>query len=111
MEAYNMKVNYSKLFAKLKMENITQKAFSENVGIGGTTMAKLRKTYLFARLSFGSTPVYLGEKQRQTTFFNAGMLFPCKTVCKQHPKGCEINRSGRQFFAFCKSLKIKGHFS
>ena len=43
MEAYNMKVNYSKLFAKLKRENITQKAFSENVGIGGTTMAKLRK--------------------------------------------------------------------
>ena len=38
-----MKVNYSKLFAKLKRENITQKAFSENVGIGGTTMAKLRK--------------------------------------------------------------------
>ena len=29
--------------AKLKRENITQKAFSENVGIGGTTMAKLRK--------------------------------------------------------------------
>ena len=26
MEAYNMKVNYSKLFAKLKRENITQKA-------------------------------------------------------------------------------------
>lgn len=43
MEAYNMKVNYSKLFAKLKRENITQKAFSEDVGIGGTTMAKLRK--------------------------------------------------------------------
>ena len=42
MEAYNMKVNYSKLFAKLKMENITQKAFRETVGIGGTTIAKLK---------------------------------------------------------------------
>lgn len=42
MEAYNMKVNYSKLFAKLKRENITQKAFRETVGIGGTTIAKLK---------------------------------------------------------------------
>ena len=42
MEAYNMKVNYSKLFAKLKSENITQKAFRETVGIGGTTIAKLK---------------------------------------------------------------------
>lgn len=37
-----MTVNYSKLFVKLKRENMTQKAFSETVGIGGTTMAKLR---------------------------------------------------------------------
>ena len=42
MEVYNMKVNYSKLFAKLKSENITQKAFRETVGIGGTTIAKLK---------------------------------------------------------------------
>ena len=42
MEAYKMKVNYSKLFAKLKRENITQKAFRETAGIGGTTIAKLK---------------------------------------------------------------------
>lgn len=38
-----MKVKYDKLFAKLKAEGMTQKIFSETVGIGGTTMTKLRK--------------------------------------------------------------------
>ena len=42
MGAYNMKVNYSKLFAKLKDKNITQKTFRETVGIGGTTIARLK---------------------------------------------------------------------
>lgn len=37
-----MKVSYSRLFAKLKSENITQKTFREAVGIGGTTIAKLK---------------------------------------------------------------------
>lgn len=41
-EAYSMKVNYNKLFEKLKRENITQKIFRESVGIGGTTIAKLK---------------------------------------------------------------------
>lgn len=43
LEAYKMTVKYDKLFAKLKMESMTQKIFSDTVGIGGTTMAKLRK--------------------------------------------------------------------
>ena len=43
MEAYKMKVDYNKLFIKLKSENITQKVFRENVGIGGTTFKKLRE--------------------------------------------------------------------
>lgn len=37
-----MKVSYSRLFAKLKNENIIQKTFRESVGIGGTTIAKLK---------------------------------------------------------------------
>lgn len=37
-----MKTNYSKLFKKLKMENLNQKVFRDSVGIGGTTMAKLK---------------------------------------------------------------------
>ena len=37
-----MTVDYSKLFAKLKNKNITQKTFRETVGIGGTTIAKLK---------------------------------------------------------------------
>ena len=37
-----MKVDYNKLFAKLKSENITQKVFRETVGIGGTTITKLK---------------------------------------------------------------------
>ena len=37
-----MKVDYNKLFVKLKSENITQKVFRETVGIGGTTITKLK---------------------------------------------------------------------
>ena len=37
-----MKVSYNRLFNKLKGNNLTQKEFRENVGIGGTTMAKLK---------------------------------------------------------------------
>jgi len=38
-----MTVKYDRLFAKLKTESMAQKIFSDTVGIGGTTMAKLRK--------------------------------------------------------------------
>ena len=41
MEAYNMKVNYSKLFAKLKENNLTQKEFKAKANISGGTMQKL----------------------------------------------------------------------
>ena len=37
-----MKVSYNRLFNKLKENNLTQKEFRETVGIGGTTMAKLK---------------------------------------------------------------------
>lgn len=37
-----MKISYDKLFIKLKECNITQKIFRETVGIGGTTMNKLK---------------------------------------------------------------------
>lgn len=37
-----MKIDYSKLFNKLKENNITQKIFRDTVGIGGTTMNKLK---------------------------------------------------------------------
>lgn len=37
-----MKINYSKLFIKIKENNLTQKDFRDNAGIGGTTIAKLK---------------------------------------------------------------------
>ena len=37
-----MKVSYNRLFNKLKENSVTQKQFRETVGIGGTTMAKLK---------------------------------------------------------------------
>ena len=43
LEAYKLTVKYDRLFAKLKTESMAQKIFSDTVGIGGTTMAKLRK--------------------------------------------------------------------
>ena len=43
MEAYRMRVEYNRLFEKLKEEGITQKMFKEKVGIGGTTFKKLRE--------------------------------------------------------------------
>lgn len=42
MEAYRMKVEFNRLFEKLKAEAITQKQFRDSVGIGGTTFKKLR---------------------------------------------------------------------
>lgn len=41
MEAYRMKVEYNKLFEKLKENKITQKDFRNNAGISGATMQKL----------------------------------------------------------------------
>ena len=37
-----MKVEFNRLFEKLKAEGITQKQFRDSVGIGGTTFKKLR---------------------------------------------------------------------
>ena len=37
-----MKVEFNRLFEKLKAEAITQKQFRDSVGIGGTTFKKLR---------------------------------------------------------------------
>jgi len=42
LEAYKVKVSYNRLFNKLKENSVTQKQFRETVGIGGTTMAKLK---------------------------------------------------------------------
>lgn len=36
-----MKINYSKLFIKIKENNLTQKDFRDNAGISGATMQKL----------------------------------------------------------------------
>ena len=41
MEAYNMKIDYSKLFVKLKENNLTQKEFKAKANISGGTMQKL----------------------------------------------------------------------
>lgn len=38
MEAYRMKVEYNRLFEKLKENKITQKDFRNNAGISGATM-------------------------------------------------------------------------
>ena len=37
-----MKVEFNRLFDKLKAEGMTQKQFRDSVGIGGTTFKKLR---------------------------------------------------------------------
>lgn len=37
-----MKIDYSRLFEKLKAEGMTQKQFRDSAGIGGTTFKKLR---------------------------------------------------------------------
>ena len=37
-----MKVEFNKLFEKLKAEGMTQKQFRDSAGIGGTTFKKLR---------------------------------------------------------------------
>lgn len=42
MEAYKMKVEFNRLFEKLKAEGMTQKQFRDSAGIGGTTFKKLR---------------------------------------------------------------------
>ena len=41
MEAYSMKIDYSKLFVKLKENNLTQKEFKAKANISGGTMQKL----------------------------------------------------------------------
>lgn len=41
LEAYSMRIEYNRLFAKLKEHNLTQKQFKENAGISGGTMGKL----------------------------------------------------------------------
>lgn len=42
MEAYkNMRIEYNRLFDKLKENKITQKDFRDNAGISGATMQKL----------------------------------------------------------------------
>lgn len=42
MEAYkNMRIEYTRLFDKLKENKITQKDFRDNAGISGATMQKL----------------------------------------------------------------------
>ena len=41
MEAYRMKVEFNRLFEKLKENKITQKDFRNNAGVSGATMQKL----------------------------------------------------------------------
>ena len=41
LEAYKVKVDYSKFFAKLKSENIKQKEFRDKAKISGVTMQKM----------------------------------------------------------------------
>ena len=36
MEAYKMRVEFNRLFDKLKTEGITQKVFKEKIGIGSS---------------------------------------------------------------------------
>lgn len=43
MEAYKMKVEFNRLFDRLKSEGITQKVFKEKLGIGSSTLANLSK--------------------------------------------------------------------
>jgi DNA-binding Xre family transcriptional regulator len=43
MEAYKMKIDYSRLFEKLKSENITQKQFREDLKLPGGTLQKFRE--------------------------------------------------------------------
>lgn len=37
-----MKTDYSKLYAKIRKENLNQKTFRDSAGVGGTTMAKIK---------------------------------------------------------------------
>ena len=41
MEAYRMKIDYSKLFAKLKTEGMTQATFKKEANINSSTLNKL----------------------------------------------------------------------
>lgn len=41
MEAYKMKVEFNRLFEKLKAEGLTQKQFRDSAGIGSSTLAKM----------------------------------------------------------------------
>lgn len=43
MEAYKMRIEFNRLFDKLKTEGITQKVFKEKIGIGSSTLANLSK--------------------------------------------------------------------
>lgn len=43
MEAYKMKVEFNRLFDKLKANGVTQKVFREDIGIGSSTLANLSK--------------------------------------------------------------------
>lgn len=41
MEAYKMKVEFNRLFKKIKAEGLTQKQFRDSAGIGSSTLAKM----------------------------------------------------------------------
>lgn len=43
MEAYKMRIDYNRLFEKLKSENITQKQFREDLKLPGGTLQKFRE--------------------------------------------------------------------
>lgn len=43
MEAYRMKIDYSRLFEKLKANGITQKQFREDLKLPGGTLQKFRE--------------------------------------------------------------------
>ena len=43
MEAYVMRIDYNRLFEKLKSENITQKQFREDLKLPGGTLHKFRE--------------------------------------------------------------------
>lgn len=43
MEAYKMKIDYSRLFEKLKANGITQKQFREDLKLPGGTLQKFRE--------------------------------------------------------------------
>ena len=41
MEAYKMKIEFNRLFKKIKAEGLTQKQFRDSAGIGSSTLAKM----------------------------------------------------------------------